>query len=111
MIWDHQIWSLDLWGILKRTENLETAKELIRFATSTESLARQAGYIPCGPVRRSSQSLVPDSTRPYLPIREEHMEGALRMNTEWWAQHLEDIGARFERWLERPVRVPRYLPH
>lgn len=111
MIWDHQIWNMDLWGIPKHTENLALAKDFVRFATRTESLARQAGYIPYGPVRRSSQPRVPQAMQPYLPTRKAHMEGALQIDAAWWAQHFERIDARFEQWLERPVRVPRYLPH
>jgi putative spermidine/putrescine transport system substrate-binding protein len=111
VIWDHQIWNMDLWGILKHTQNLELAKAFVRFATNTDSLARQAGHIPYGPVRRSSQPRVPEAMQPYLPTRDVHMEGALQIDAAWWAKHFDRIDTRFEQWLERPVRVPRYLPH
>lgn len=111
MVWDHQIWNMDLWGIVKHTENLEAAMDFLRFATATDSLARQASHIPYGPVRRSSQRLVPEAMAPYLPTRPEHMRGALQIDAAWWAEHFERINARFEQWLERPVRVPRNLPH
>ncbi|HKJ70223.1 MAG TPA: ABC transporter substrate-binding protein [Gammaproteobacteria bacterium] len=111
MVWDHQIWNMDLWAIVKHTENLERARDFVAFATSTESLAGQAGYIPYGPVRRSSQPLVPEAMQPYLPTRREHMRNALRIDARWWAENFERVDARFEQWLERPVQVPRNLPH
>lgn len=111
LLWDRQIWNMDLWAIVKHTENLEAAKAFVRYATSTESLASQAGHIPYGPVRRSSQPLVPEGMQPYLPTRKDHMQGALQINAAWWAEHFERINTRFERWLERPVQVPRRLPH
>jgi putative spermidine/putrescine transport system substrate-binding protein len=111
MIWDHQIWNMDLWAIVKHTENLALAKEFLAYATSTDSLARQAGYIPYGPVRRSSQARVPEAMRPYMPTRAEHLEGALQIDARWWSQHFDRINARFQQWLERPIQVPRDLPH
>jgi len=67
LLWDHQVWNMDLWAIVKHTQNLEAAKRFLRFATSTQSQARQAGYIPYGPVRRSSQPLVPEAMFSQLP--------------------------------------------
>jgi putative spermidine/putrescine transport system substrate-binding protein len=111
MIWDHQVWNMDLWAILRHTPNLETAREFVRYATTTESLARQARHIPYGPVRRSSQPLVPDAMKPYLPTRGERLGNAIPLNASWWAEHFERINARFQRWAQRPVQVPRNLPH
>jgi len=111
LIWDHQIWNMDLWAILKHTDNLPAAKRFLRYATSTDSLARQAGYIPYGPVRRSSQPLVLESMQPYLPTTKAHLQGALQIDAAWWAEHFERIDVRFERWLERSVQVPRDFPH
>ncbi len=111
ILWDHQTWNIDLWGIVKHTEHLAEAKRFVRFATSTESLARQASHIPYGPVRRSSQGLVAAEMRPYLPTTPEHMAGSLQIDSAWWAEHFDRINERFRRWLERPVQVPRRLPH
>ena len=111
ILWDHQLRNLDLWGIVRHTENLSQARRFLRFATSTESLARQAGYIPYGPARRSSQALVPAGMKPYLPTIPDHMAGSVQIDAAWWAENFERIDRRFQRWLERPVRVPRALPH
>ncbi|MFB6359597.1 MAG: hypothetical protein ABEJ96_11595, partial [Thiohalorhabdaceae bacterium] len=111
MIWDHQTYDWDLWGIVRHTSHLERAKAFLRFAGSTRSLAQQASHVPNAPVRRSSQERVPEAMRPYLPMAKDHMETALQIDAEWWAEHYERINARFEQWLERPVHVPRFLPH
>lgn len=111
LLWDHQVWNVDLWAIPKHTPNLEAAKAFVRFATGTESLARQARHIPYGPVRRSSQPLVPDEMAPYLPTRPEHLAGSIPFDAGWWAEHFDPINKRFQRWAQRPVQVPRDLPH
>lgn len=110
ILWDHQVWYYDVWAIPKNGRNTELARAFVRFATSTESLAAQARYIPYGPTRRSSMAQLEPTLRQRLPTAEAHLESALELNARWWSQHLERIGPRFERWLERPVMVPKALP-
>lgn len=111
IIWDKQIWSFDLLGIPVHSRRKERALDFIRFATSSHRLAEQAGHIPYGPVRRSSLARVEESIRPYLPTARDNFRNAVQIDPEWWAEHYERISVIFEQWLERPVRVPRALPH
>ena len=99
IVWDGQLWEIELWGIVKGTRHLETALEFVRFATDTRRLADSARYIPYGPVRKSSGALVPEDVRLHLPTTPENMKNALRYDSVWWAGHLEGLGIRFESWL------------
>lgn len=110
ILWDHQLWFYDVWGIPRNGRNTELARDFIRFATSTESLAGQARHIPYGPVRRSSLALLPEPTREQLPTAPENLRHAIELDARWWSEHLDHIGPRFERWLQQPVMVPRNLP-
>ena len=110
MLWDHQLWFYDVWGIPRNGRNTELALDFIRFATSTESLAAQAGHIPYGPVRQSSLHLLPEELRKRLPTSRENLATAIELDARWWSEHLDRIQPRFERWLQRPVMVPRDLP-
>lgn len=109
ILWDHQVWFLDVWGIVKHTENLEAARQFVRYATSTERLASQIQYIPYGPARKSSMEAIPPEIRNLLPTSEPNFETALEGNAEWWAENLEPLTRRFEDWAERSVLVPRQL--
>lgn len=110
IVWDHQIWFYDVWGIPKHGRNIELAKEFLRFATSTESLAAQAKYIPYGPVRQSSMALLEPERRERMPTSEAHLKTAVELNAAWWSENLDRVAPRFERWVERPVMVPKALP-
>lgn len=110
ILWDHQVWYYDVWGIPKHGRNTELALQFVRHATSPESLAAQARHIPYGPMRRSSMAMLDTALRQRLPTAEAHLASALELNARWWSEHLERIGPRFERWLERPVMVPKALP-
>ncbi len=110
ILWDHQLWVYDVWGIPKNGRNTELAMDFIQYATSTQSLAQQAGYIPYGPVRKSSMSHIDPDMRAKLPTAEPNMATAIELDAQWWSRHMAAINTRFERWIRRPVMVPRDLP-
>lgn len=109
IIWDHQVWFLDVWGIVKHTENLDVARQFVRFATSAESMANQMRYIPYGPARRSAMEQIPPEMRQRLPTAEANFRTALEGDAAWWARNLEELTRRFEAWADRPVLVPKRL--
>lgn len=110
ILWDHQIWFYDVWGIPKNGENTQRALDFIKFATSTKSLAAQANYIPYGPVRQSSIPYVKAPMRAMLPTAKHNLTTALEIDAGWWSKNLDALSRRFEQWLERPVMVPKKLP-
>jgi len=109
ILWDHQHWLVDVWSVVKHTKNREAALKFVRFASTTESLARQTEHIAYGPARRSAIERVDEATRERLPTAPGNFETAFEGDAEWWAEHIDRIRPRFERWLERPVRVPKRL--
>jgi putative spermidine/putrescine transport system substrate-binding protein len=110
IIWDHQVWNIDLLGIPRDNPRRQQALDFIRFATATEQLAEQARHIPYGPVRRSALAQLAPQLRASLPTGQANFATALQINARWWAEHYERINTRFEEWLQQPVGVPRRLP-
>ncbi|WP_193369986.1 extracellular solute-binding protein [Pelagibius marinus] len=107
LIWDHQLWDIDLWAILSGAPHREAALEFIRFATSTQPLASQTRWLPYGPVRRSSAPLTGDFVHaeidiaPYLPTTPENLETALRSDALFWREEGPALVDRFNKWLAR----------
>ena len=110
ILWDHHARYIDVWSIPKHTERLDLALEFLRYATSTRSLAAQARYIPYGPLRRSSLVLLEPEVKANLPTGPANLEQMFQTDAAWWAEHLPALQARFERWAERPVMVPKDWP-
>jgi putative spermidine/putrescine transport system substrate-binding protein len=110
ILWDNQVWFYDVWGIPRHGRRTELARDFIRYATSTQSLAAQANLIPYGPTRASSMPLVDPDIRKRLPTSERHLDVSIELNARWWSENLAHISQRFERWLQRPVMVPKDLP-
>ena len=99
IVWDGQLWEIELWGIVKGTRHRETALDFVRFATDTRRLADSAQFISYGPVCKSSNALVSEQVRPHLPTTSENILNALRYDSVWWSEHLEDLRVRLADWL------------
>ena len=106
IVWDSQIFDLDLWVIPKGAPNKEAAMDFLAFSTATEQLAAQASYISYGPARASSAPLVgsfhnkPDlAMGPQMPTAPENFKTAIQNDFEFWADNQDELNERFNTWL------------
>lgn len=109
VIWDNQIWDVDLWAVPKGARNKEQALEFIRFATSTEPLAEITKWLPYGPARQSSNALVGPTViaadvdiAPFLPTHPDNFSTALRSSASFWSENGAALVERFNAWLQEP---------
>jgi putative spermidine/putrescine transport system substrate-binding protein len=104
VIWDGQIYDLDLWAIPKRARNKDGAKRFITFATDPARLAAQAQLIAYGPMRKSAISLVGKhpvidvEMKDFLPTAPDNFKKALQFDDAWWSAHGEELAKRFQEW-------------
>lgn len=104
VIWDGQIYDLDLWAIPKGAKNKDGAKRFIAFATDPARLAAQAQLIAYGPMRKSALALVGKhpiidvEMKDYLPTAPDNFKKALRFDDAWWSAHGAELQKRFEEW-------------
>jgi len=104
IIWDRQLYSLDVFGIPRGTPQLARAREFIAFATTTEPLANMASRVPYGAARRSAAAIVGTNPmtgtemRPLLPTSPENFSNALPNDPDWWAEHGAPLRARWDTW-------------
>ncbi len=99
IIWDGQVFDLDLWAIPKDTPHKNSALKFIAFATEPKRLASQASWFPYGPVRKSALKLIGKhpivgaNMSEFVPTSSANFKRALRMNASWWEEH----GARMKK--------------
>ena len=104
LIWDGQVFDLDLWAIPKGSPNKASALELIAFATKPDRLARQARWFPYGPVRKSALKLVgkhPEvdvNMSDFIPTSQMNFKRALRMDAVWWKSHEVEMKEHLKVW-------------
>jgi putative spermidine/putrescine transport system substrate-binding protein len=104
VIWDRQLYELDVFGIPRGDPKREMAMNFIRFATAPDSLARVADWVPYGPARRSAIALVTRNPelgtpmRPFLPTAPENFRTAFAVDDAWWQAHGADAAMRWQGW-------------
>ncbi len=105
IVWDGQIWDLDLWVIPKGAKNKDLAMDFLKFSTATEQLAKQASYISYGPARKSSGALVGKfngkdiDMGPQMPTAPNNLKNAVQNDFNFWADNADQLNERFNAWL------------
>lgn len=106
IVWDGQVWDLDLWVIPKGAKNKDNALDFLKFSTATEQLAAQASWISYGPARKSSAPLVGTYATdasidmgPQMPTAPENLANAVQNNFEFWADNSDQLTERFNAWI------------
>ncbi|WP_421708865.1 ABC transporter substrate-binding protein [Algihabitans sp.] len=105
IVWDGQVWDLDLWVIPRGAPNKETALEFIKFSTDTQRLADQASWISYGPARKSSVPLIGTHAEagvemgPHMPTAPANFGNALQNDFLFWADYQDELNERFNAWL------------
>jgi putative spermidine/putrescine transport system substrate-binding protein len=104
MIWDGQIYDVDLWAIPKNAKNKDAAKRFIGFATDPARLAAQAQLIAYGPMRKSALPLVGKhpvihvEMKEFLPTAPDNFKKALKLDEAWWSTNGAELQRRFAEW-------------
>jgi len=107
VIWEHQLYELDVFGIPAGNPNKNRALDFIAYATGTEALAGMASWVTFGPARRSSFALVKPNrvtgadTRPVLPTTPANFRHAFPINDSWWLEHEAQIMPRWQELVSR----------
>ena len=108
MVWDGQIYDLDLWVIPKGSKNKEAALDFVAFSTATEQLAAQASWISYGPARKSSEGMIGSyhsdpnlKMASHMPTASANFKNALQNDFEFWADNQDQLNERFNAWLAK----------
>ncbi|HMH65913.1 MAG TPA: extracellular solute-binding protein, partial [Rhizomicrobium sp.] len=107
VIWDHQLYEMDVFGIPAGDPKKKAALDFIAFATGSAPLAGVASWVGLGPARHSSLALVklnPETgadMRPLLPTAPQNFHGAFAIDETWWLDHGEAITPRWQEFVSR----------
>jgi putative spermidine/putrescine transport system substrate-binding protein len=107
IVWDGQIWSIDMWAIVKGSPNAQAAMEFVKYSTDTQRLADQARWISYGPARKSSVPLITthaESGTPmaeHMPTAPANFKTALATNLDFWTDNQDELNESFNTWIAR----------
>ncbi len=106
VIWDRQLYELDVFALPWRGPKQALALDFVRFATGSQSLAGVADWVPFGPARLSSLPFVGKNPElgtamaPFLPTTRAHFATAFPVDDGWWQQHGREAQMRWRAWLD-----------
>jgi len=107
VIWDHQLYELDVFGVPFGNPKKSRALDFIAYATGSQALAGVANWVGYGPARRSAIALVGNNPelgtpmRPVLPTAPENFRNAFAIDDGWWLAHGETIAPRWQEFVSR----------
>jgi len=96
IVWDGNVYDLDAWAVLKGSPKKDLAFQFIAYATGSKPLAGMPD-VAYGPTRKSSLPLADQTAAPHLPTA--HLDKGIQAGSEFWADHGEALGERFNEWL------------
>ena len=105
IVWDAQVFDMDLFVIVKGAPNKKAALDFISLATDTQRLADQAEWISYGPARKSSEPLIGKHAEagiemgPHMPTAADNFKTAIQNDFEFWADRQDELNNRFNAWL------------
>ena len=96
MVWDGNVYDLDVWSVMKGTDQLDAALDFVSYATRTVPLSGMQD-VAYGPTRKSAQALIPDDVKDFLPSA--HTAEGIKADGIFWADYGESLGEKFNEWL------------
>jgi len=106
-IWDAQVLEQEYLVVIKGSKNVAEAKEFVAHASTAESLALQAKYIPYGPMSPSSININKKgepyfhtgvNIMPHMPTRPKVLKRSIIADPLWWADNGAEVHERFGAW-------------
>lgn len=107
VIWDHQLYEMDVFAIPAGNPNKERALDFIAFATRSDALAGVANWVGYGPARHSAIALVKTNPelgtemRPLLPTTPENFRHAFAVDNAWWLSHGPAVASRWREFVSQ----------
>ena len=96
--WQGNIGNVNYWAIPKGGDTA-LATSFIAFASQPDNQATYSRYIDYGPTRKEAIAQLPAELAQRLPGGDANRQGALQLDSAFWAANGKALEARFERWL------------
>ncbi len=105
IVWDRQLYELEVFGIPRGSPKRAEAMDFVRFATDAQNLGKMASWVAYGPARKSGLAYVTDNPElkvdmmPYLPTA--HFGTAVEVDDAWWRLHGADVNVLWQAWIDK----------
>lgn len=99
--WDRQLYGVDLWAIVKGAKNKDLAIKFIQFASLPENQAEFPKHIEYGPTVKDALKKMSPELAARMPTAPENAKTAMKIDSRFWADNMDDFSIRFNAWLAK----------
>jgi putative spermidine/putrescine transport system substrate-binding protein len=99
LTWNQGVMSLEFWAVPKAAHNPDQAMRFIAYANQSDRQATFATLLPLGPVNPKAFGHIEGGVARSLNSHPQNLSKQVFLDASWWAEHEEEIGKRFEKWL------------
>jgi putative spermidine/putrescine transport system substrate-binding protein len=104
LAWDQSLYDVDSWAIPKGTPRAPDAYRFIAFASQPEQQKVLSDTVAYGPTNRKAVQLLDAQRAEAIPSAGLNLKHALKVDTEFWIQHGEELEKRFDQWAPQICR-------
>jgi len=99
LTWNGGMYGMDYWAIPKGAANQQAARDFIAFALRPDIQLAFSEIVPHGPTNLSAIEKLSAEAAHWIPNSTENLKQVLAIGDEFWADHGEELDARFIAWL------------
>lgn len=99
LVWDQALWTFEGWTILKGGPNVDLVREFIEFCAQGKQQALYTPHVAYGPTAPDAYEYVDPERAKVLPTNPEYIKNMVNVDTDFWGEHKESAGERFNAWL------------
>lgn len=99
IMWDQNLWGLDVWAILKGTPKADLCREFIKFCCSGERQAAFTPHLVNGPTNPNAYKFIDPARAKILPTYPDNKAKSVRIDDAFWAKNKEAAIERFNSWV------------
>ena len=97
--WTNNIFGVDMFTILKGSDNVEACREFIKFCLQPEQQAGVASQVAIAPTNPEAYKLIPEDRAKLLASSPENSKDSVEINNDFWSANRDAISDRFNEWL------------
>lgn len=101
IVWNGQISSLEFWGIMKGTENLDQSIALVEFMVSKDPQVAFANSLAYGVSNTKAMEALSPERLAKLPSAPDNIKDGLVFDADFWIDNGEELSERFASWVSR----------
>jgi putative spermidine/putrescine transport system substrate-binding protein len=99
--WNGALFTIDSWVILKGTPNKDVALKFLDFVGDPEYQRSLPNYIAYGVTNKAAMPLIDPTMMARLPTKPENMANAVEISDAFWAENLDHLTERFNKWIAK----------